>query len=67
MYFEQPESWGGFKPRVKNGWAKVKVQVIDGYGKRYSKLFKLEIVDITYAKKFKEARIKLTPSHFQLK
>lgn len=52
MYFEQPESWGGFKPRVKNGWAKVKVQVIDGYGKRYSKLFKLEIVDITYAKKF---------------
>ena len=52
VYFEQPESWGGFRPRLKNGQASIKVRVIDSYGKRYSKSFQLDVVEFDYAKKF---------------
>jgi len=52
VYFEQPESWGGFMPLIKNGKIKVKVLVTDSYGKKYSNTFKLYAVDLPYAKKF---------------
>lgn len=52
VYFEQPESWGGFKPRVKNGKSKIKVLVKDSFGNRYSKNFTINFVELDYAKKF---------------
>ena len=52
VYFEQLESWGGFKPRIKNGKTKIKIRVIDSYQKVYSGVFQINIVDIEYAKKF---------------
>jgi hypothetical protein len=51
-YFEQPESWGNFKPRLKNGKVKIKILVIDTFGKRYTKKFNIDVVDLDYAKKF---------------
>jgi len=52
VYFEQPESWGSFRPSIKNGKAKVKIRITDSYGKHYSKVFKLQVVDLDYARKF---------------
>jgi len=52
LYFEQPESWGSFKPRTKNESTKVKVLVKDSYGNTYSKRFKVPVVELEYAKKF---------------
>lgn len=52
MYFEQPESWGGFKPRVKNDKAKIKILVKDALGNRYARTFTIDVVDLDYAKKF---------------
>lgn len=52
VYFEQPESWGGFKPRVKNGKSKIKVLVKDSFGNRYAKTFTINVVELDYAKKF---------------
>jgi hypothetical protein len=52
VYFEQPESWGSFKPRVKNGKAKIKILVKDSLGIRYAKTFTIDVVDLNYAKKF---------------
>ncbi len=52
LYFEQLECWGGFKPRVKNGKTKIKILVKDSYGKRYTKTFSIEVVELEYARKF---------------
>lgn len=52
VYFEQPQSWGGFKPRVKNGKAKIKILVGDSFGNRYANTFTVDVVDLDYAKKF---------------
>lgn len=52
VYFEQPESWGGYKPRVKNGRTKIKVLVKDSFGKRYAKTFAINVVELDYARKF---------------
>lgn len=54
VYFEQPESYGGFVPRVKNGKVKINVKVYDIYNKSYTKTFWIPIVDLDYAKKFNE-------------
>lgn len=52
VYFEQPESWGGFLPLSKNGKVKVKILVTDSLGKNYSTTFRLDTVELQYAKKF---------------
>lgn len=52
VYFEQPQSWGSYRPRIKNGKSNIKVRVIDSYGKRYSKSFQIDVVEINYARKF---------------
>lgn len=52
VYFEQPKSWGGFKPRVKNGQTKIKILVKDSFGKRYAKTFAINVVKLEYARKF---------------
>lgn len=52
VYFEQPESWGGFKPRIKNGRSKIKILVEDSYGKGYAKTFLINFVELDYARKF---------------
>lgn len=52
VYFEQPVSWGGFKPRINKGKTKIKVLVKDSFGNRYTKKFTIDVVDLDYAKKF---------------
>lgn len=52
VYFEQPESWGGFKPRAKNRRAQIKILVKDSLGNRYANTFTVDVVDLDYAKKF---------------
>jgi hypothetical protein len=52
VYFEQPESWGGFKPRIKNNKTKIRILVKDSFGNKYTKNFHINVVDLEYAKKF---------------
>lgn len=52
VYFEQPKSWGSFKPRVQNNKTKIKVLIKDSLGNRYIKKFTIDVVDLDYAKKF---------------
>lgn len=52
VYFEQPESWGGFMPREKNGQTKIKLLVIDSFGNKYAKTFAISVVKLEYARKF---------------
>ncbi|MEQ1600669.1 MAG: hypothetical protein HOP04_03535 [Methylophilaceae bacterium] len=52
VYFEQPHSWGSYRPRVKNKKTNVLIRVTDAYGNNYSKSFKIDVVDIDYARKF---------------
>lgn len=52
VYFEQPESWGGYVPRVKNGKVKINVLVRDSLGNKYAKVFSINFVELEYAKKF---------------
>ncbi len=52
VYFEQPESYGSFSPRIIKKKTKIKVKVYDVFNNSYSKVFLAPIVDIEYAKKF---------------
>ena len=51
-YFEQDESWGSFYPRESNGKVKVKVKVIDVFGRAHKVTAQIPKVDIAEARKF---------------
>lgn len=52
VYFEQGESWGSYKPIENDGKVKVKVKVLDVFGRSYSKIFKIPNIKIEEARKF---------------
>lgn len=52
VYFEQPESWGGFFPSPKNGRTKVRISVVDTFGSSHKKTFQIPVVPFDEAKKY---------------
>ena len=53
VYFEQEESFGSFFPKKdKNGLVKIKVAICDAFGKKYSKKFKINNIELARARKF---------------
>jgi hypothetical protein len=55
VYFEQAESWGGFKPKIVNGFIKLKVRVKDAFGKYHTRVFKVPNVSLQEARKYNES------------
>ena len=52
VYFEQPDSWGGCFPKAKKGNVKIKVMVLDAFGKKHINKFSIPSVSIEYARKY---------------
>ncbi|NOU24291.1 MAG: hypothetical protein HOO90_01995 [Methylotenera sp.] len=52
VYFEQEESWGSFKPRVKNGNVKIKLKAHYVNGLVTSKTYLVPMHDLAHARKF---------------
>ncbi len=52
VYFEQPTIWDGYVPKVKKGKLKIKVVVLDSYGKKHVKKFTILSVPIEYARTY---------------
>lgn len=52
VYFEQQESWGGFYPRSRNFRTKVKIVILDSFGKRYRHFTKIDRVTLAKARQF---------------
>lgn len=51
-YFEQPECWGGYFPRSRNFRTKVKIVVLDSFGKRYRHVTTIDRVTLANARKY---------------
>jgi hypothetical protein len=52
-YFEQPESWGGFRPRLQgDNKVLIKVGIRDAFGKCHSRTFKLDLVSVDKAREY---------------
>jgi hypothetical protein len=62
VYFEQSESWGGFFPTPKNGRTKIRVAVLDAFGKRHKKTAYVPVVSLEEAKKFNPTFGKTLPT-----
>ncbi|MFZ2208885.1 MAG: hypothetical protein WAV22_09485 [Porticoccaceae bacterium] len=52
VYFEQPDSWGGCFPSIRNGKVKVKVRVEDVFGGHHTKSIWIRAVSFEEARKF---------------
>ena len=52
VYFEQPESWGGYFPRSRNFRTKVKIVISDSLGKRYRHVTKIDRVTLAKARQY---------------
>jgi hypothetical protein len=52
VYFEQPLSFGGFRPRIKNNKIKIIVKIKDAFGKYHSNNFWVPCIDIEEARKY---------------
>lgn len=52
VYFEQPDSWGGCFPRAKNKQVKIKIRILDTFGKSHTKNFDIPEVSLEYARKY---------------
>ncbi len=55
VYFEQPDSWGGCFPKAKNEQVKVKVRLLDTFGRSHKKSFNIPAVSLEYARKYNPA------------
>jgi len=55
VYFEQPESWGGWLPRSKNGITRLKIRIIDSYGHKHYRALNIPILSIEEARKYNPA------------
>ena len=51
-YFEQEESWGGYFPSSSKGKVKIKVRVMDTFGKAHTSNFVIPAVTLPEAKKY---------------
>ncbi len=54
-YFEQPDSWGGCFPKAKNEKIKVKVKLLDTFGRSHTKSFNIPAVSLEYARGYNPA------------
>jgi hypothetical protein len=54
VYFEQPESWGGFKPRVYDNNVAVKIRLRDGFGRWHSGRALLRVTSLDEARNYCE-------------
>lgn len=52
VYFEQSDSWGGCFPSVEDGSVRVKIRLVDAFGQRHSRTFKIPSVTLEEAKKY---------------
>ena len=52
VYFEQPESWGGYFPRVKNENVRVKIRIEDSFGRKHARIVRVPVVDLEQASKY---------------
>jgi hypothetical protein len=55
VYFEQDDSWGGCFPTSNNGKVKLRIVVIDTFGKKFKKTFWVPSVNIEEAQKYNPA------------
>ena len=55
VYFEQDDSWGGCFPTSKNSKVKLRVAVIDTFGRKYKKTFWAPFVSLEEAQKYNPA------------
>lgn len=52
VYFEQPDSWGGCSPKTENDKVKVKVKLVDVFGKSHKRNFSIPKVSLEQARKY---------------
>ncbi|NWO56326.1 hypothetical protein [Chromohalobacter israelensis] len=52
VYFEQADSWGGCFPKAKNDHVKVKIKILDTFGRAHTKRLKIPMVSLEYARKY---------------
>ena len=52
VYFEQDDSWGGCFPTMKNSKVKLRVVVLDTFGRKYKKTFWVPFVTLEEAQKY---------------
>lgn len=52
VYFEQPESWGGCLPKVKEQQVELKIEVNDVFGGRHSAKIRVPSVSLDEARRF---------------
>lgn len=55
VYFEQLKAWGGFRPRVKNGQVKVKVRLLDAFGRKHHTVHNIPVVSLEAAREMSPA------------
>jgi len=55
VYFEGATAWGGLRPRLKDGQAKMQVRVIDTLGKCHKAKVWVDNVELEEAKRFNAA------------
>jgi len=55
VYFEQDDSWGGFFPTSSNSKVKLRIIVIDTFGKKFKKTFWAPYVTLEEAQKYNPA------------
>lgn len=55
IYFEQDDSWGGCFPSPKKNMVKLKIAIIDTFGKKYTKIFWAPVVSPEEAQKYNPA------------
>ncbi|QPF33219.1 hypothetical protein H0S56_06150 [Acinetobacter lwoffii] len=52
VYFEQQESWGAMSPVVHNKITKIKICIVDSFGKKHKKILKIPVVQLNEAFKY---------------
>lgn len=52
VYFEQAESWGAMSPVVKNKRTKIKICILDSFGKKHKKVVVIPVVELDEAFKY---------------
>jgi len=52
VYFEQTNSFGGCFPYSQNGFSRIKVAVLDSFGKKHKKTFRVPVVSLDEARKY---------------
>jgi hypothetical protein len=52
VYFEQPDSWGGCQPKIRQGRVRLSVRLLDVFGGRHTRTFWVPAVNLDEARKY---------------